>query len=152
MNAVQSDTAFMKKVETILDCGFQLEESKYFGPLVVQTELDSGPNRFSLMDQSSGGERAMEIVDRNEGVVAIQLDELTATDLTIKGNRMGKRWYIWKVIDLKERIMTIPLEAGWKWDTRNTIPFCDVPLVVVAASKVQTRTCMRPRIKDYGCS
>lgn len=92
----------------------------------MKAEMGNGPTRFTIVDGDSRVERPIGDEEVNCSLIPIQLDTMTAEELTAKGNRIGKRWAAWKVIDIKEGIMTTVLWRPVGNGRRETAMTCVV--------------------------
>lgn len=95
----------MEEVHSILESGFEDGKKLYFGDTIVVKRCEGRSGNSIVIENEHGTE---EVIDRDEcenGLITIQLDDLTALDLTTKNNRIAKRWSAWNVIDTQECVV-----------------------------------------------
>lgn len=93
----------MSKVNVVLESGFKDDNCMKFGEKLTVTESNGG--RTTVYEGvNSGGERNRTVDVSENGLIVIQLDDLSEQDLLMMSGSVTKKWVAWVVADVGEEM------------------------------------------------
>lgn len=114
-------TVFVNNIQSMLNCGFQLDYTLYFGDTLFFSEvkLDGSTKRRSYGVGVEIGPCGI----YDERLLSIQMDDISNEDLVRRGPNVANKWSLWLVLDYVERtevVVTCKAASSGAHETRTT--------------------------------
>lgn len=111
------NSRFMVKVRNILECGLDSDNGMYFGDMLHVKETANGicvkeigkGTYWNSNSRERNPERST--IHVQEGLIPIQLDDLTKEKLLQKTGSVAKKWSSWVLVDVRDRMM---MNVTWR--------------------------------------